>query len=123
MDKSQPATKEDLLDLEKRQDKKFAAKTDIKDLKLETKSIRGELLRVEEKVEYIQDEIKEIGADNKSMDTKLDRLQNTLDSLVGGIDELRVENTVGTHQTRELQVKVEDHEKRLRQVESSKQAA
>ena len=114
MDTSKLATQKELKSV------KAELKADIKDLKSETKSIRGEILRVEEKVENIQDEIKELKIDSQ---VRFDRLQNTLDSFVGGVDDLRIENTVGTHQTRELHLKVVSLEKRVKQLESSKQAS
>ncbi len=101
---------------------KFATKSDIKYLKAESKSIRGEILIVEEKVENLQEVVKEIRNDNKKMDVKLDKLQNTLDGFVSVVDDLRTDNTVGTHQTRELQIIATDLEKRVKHIESSKQA-
>ncbi|MBI5452914.1 hypothetical protein HY945_05635 [Candidatus Gottesmanbacteria bacterium] len=59
--------------------------------------------------------------DIKRMETKLDKLQNTLDGFVGVVDDLRTDNTVGTYQTRELREIMENHEKRLKHLESSKQ--
>lgn len=82
---------------------KFATKSDIKNLKAEIRE-----LRVETKT-Y-----------NKELDTKLDRLQNTLDGFVGRVDDLSVDNEIGTHHTRELQLKVNDLEKRVKHIESSK---
>ncbi len=86
---------------------KFATKSDIKNLKAE---IRAEIreLRVETKT-Y-----------NKELDTKLDKLQNTLDGFVGRVDDLSVDNEIGTHHTREIQLKVNDLEKRVKHIESSK---
>lgn len=112
-------------------------KTDIKslrtELKSETKSIRSELLRVEGKVENVEDnqkrlemQIKEYRTETKlndqKMNDKLDRLMKTVDGFVGRVDDLTVDNEVGTHHTRELQVKVKDLDKRLKHIESSKQA-
>jgi archaellum component FlaC len=84
---------------------KFATKSDILNLKAEIRE-----LRVETKT-Y-----------NKELDTKLDRLQNTLDGFVGRVDDLSVENEIGTHQTREIQLQVNDLEKRVKHIESSKTA-
>ncbi len=114
-DVSQPVTR-DYLDESL---KKYATKTDIKDLKTESKSIRGEILRVEEKMENLEEDIKEIKGDNKKMDAKLDRIINTLDGFVGRVDDLTVDNEVGTHQTRELQLKIDNLEKRVKQIETS----
>jgi len=107
---------------------KFATKADVTnlrtELKSESKSIRGEILRVEEKMENIEEEIKELRSEStaefKKLDNKLDKLLNTLDGFVGTVDDLRTDNTVGTHHTRELQINVDEHEKRLKQIESSK---
>jgi hypothetical protein len=58
--------------------------------------------------------------DIQRLETKLDKLQNTLDGFVGVVDDLRTDNTVGTHHTHELQLRVDDHEKRLKHIELSK---
>ncbi len=109
---------------------KVATKKDIKDLKaelksefrLEFKSVRGEILKVEERTENVEDGIKELKADNQQLNAKLDKLQNTMDKFVGRVDDLSVDNEVGTHHTRELELKVDDHEKRLKIIESSSKA-
>ncbi len=72
--------------------------------------------------ENLKEEITELRVETRVLDSKLDKLQNTLDGFVGTVDDLRTDNTVGTHHTRELQIKVNDHEKRLKQIESSKHA-
>ncbi|HSW88996.1 MAG TPA: hypothetical protein VLG12_07580 [Candidatus Saccharimonadales bacterium] len=103
---------------------KFATKEDLKkeismlrsELRSESKSIRGEVLRVEGKVENTQEDIKDIKV-------ILNKMSTTLDGFVGRVDDLTVDNEVGTHQTRELELKVEDLDKRVTQIESSKQAA
>ena len=43
----------------------------------------------------------------KQIKAALVKLQNTLDGFVGTVDELRTENVVGTHQIRELEVRVD----------------
>ncbi len=100
-----------------------AVKADTKSLKLEIKYVRQDLLRLEERVENVEEGIKDLRADNQKLDIKLDRLQNTLDGFVGRVDDLSVENEVGAHHTRELQIKVDDHDRRLKHIESSKSAA
>ena len=85
---------------------KLATKIDIKTLKGNIEKLRAETR-----------------SDIQKLDTKLDHLQNTLDGFVGVVDDLRTDNVVGTHQTRELQVKIDDHEKRLKQIESLNQVA
>lgn len=48
-------------------------------------------------------------------------LMTKIDSFAGRTQALEEENTIGAHQTRELEVKVEDHEKRIKQLESATQ--
>lgn len=101
-DNTQVATKADIQGL----------RTEFQGLRTEfkrtEKSLRGEILRVEEKVENLEEGQKDIKA-------TLVKLQNTLDGFVGTVDNLRTENEVGAHQTREL-------EKRVTKLESSSHA-
>lgn len=99
------ATKADIQRLEQdmerlEQDmKRFATKADVTGLRGEfkrtEKSLRGEILRVEEKVEVLEEGQQEIKA-------SLVKLQNTLDGFVGTVDDLRTDNQVGAHQLIEL---------------------
>ena len=102
---------------------KIATKTDIKKLKAE---LTTDIKFVKEVINELKEEIRELRTENRDNDqkhnTKLDRLQNTLDGFVGRVDDLSVDNEVGTHHTRELELKVESLEKRVNQLESSKQA-
>lgn len=59
--------------------------------------------------------------DIQGLDKKLDRLQNTLDGFVGRVDDLTIENQVGTNQITELREQVEGHEGRITRLESSRQ--
>jgi hypothetical protein len=90
-----PATKEDL--------KKLASKTDLKrvetDLKRVERSLRGEILRVEERGETIED-------GQKRIEVKVDRVLNTLDAFVGRLETVGTANEVGTHQMCELDKRV-----------------
>lgn len=95
------ATKDDL--------KKYATKTDLKNVE---KSLRGEILRVEERVENVEDGLKDLKGEMHVVHKKLDKLQNTMDKFVGIVDDLRTENEVGTHQIKEL-------DKRVTKLESS----
>ncbi|MBI2442683.1 MAG: hypothetical protein HYV40_02100 [Candidatus Levybacteria bacterium] len=74
--------------------------------------MRGEILRVEERVENLEEGQEDIKG-------KLVKLQNTMDKFVAGVDDLRTDNVVGAHHTRELELKAADHEKRIKQLESS----
>lgn len=85
------------------------------ELKRVEKSLRQEILKAEEKVE---DRFERIEDSQKRVEVKLDKIANTLDGFVEIVDNLRVENVVGADQTRGLEVKVDDHEKRIKQLES-----
>lgn len=103
---AQVATKADIQGLEK----------NIRELRTESKrtekSLRGEILKVEERVESIEES-------QKRVETKLDKISNTLDGFVERVDNLTADNQVGAHHTRELRVQVDDHGKRIKQLESS----
>ena len=83
-------------------------RTDIRQLERSTKS----------DISALKTEMSALKEDMKKLDGKLDKLQATLDGFVSVVDDLRTDNIVGTHQTKELQMKVNDHEKRLQHVES-----
>ena len=98
------ATKADISRLEQ------STKADIQKLRIEIKaqrsdskriekSLRREILKVEQRVENIED-------GQKRIEAKVDRVLNTLDSFVGRLDTLETENEVGSHQIRELDVRV-----------------
>lgn len=84
-------------------------RTDIRDLKID--------------MSVVKTDISELKEDMHKLDGKLDKLQATLDGFVGVVDDLRTENMIGTHQTKDLQMKVGDHEKRLQHVESPRHIA
>ena len=93
---SQTATKSDIQRLEsdiKRLEK--STKLDIKGLKHDFKSFEERL-----------------GA-------KIDKIANTLDGFVGRVDDLTIENKVGVNQARELKVQIDDHEVRIKKIEST----
>ena len=110
---------------------KAATKADIKSLRLETKadnkSLRQEILKVEEHLENVEEHLDSVETRletkidklEQNLNAKLNKIANTLDGFVGIVDDLRTDNTVGAHHTQELQLKVEDHEKRIKQFESS----
>ena len=120
------ATKDDIKKLADKFVAKVATKAELKQVE---KNLRGEILRVEVKVEDVEkrvrgvekelkelrEEVHEIHIENGKLNEKLDKLQNTLDAFVGVVDELRTENEVGSHQIREL-------DKRVTKLESSSHA-
>ncbi len=73
-------------------------------------------MKIEERVENLEE-------GQTRVVTILKRMENTLDGFVGRVDDLTTDNEVGTHQIRELSLRVDDHEDRLRHVESVKHAA
>lgn len=104
------ATKGDIERLEKRlverlekRLEKYATKTELKTVE---KSLRASILRVEERVENLEDGQILLTQKVETIDKKLDRLQNTLDKFVGTVDDLRTDNAVGAEQIRNLDVRV-----------------
>lgn len=87
---------------------------------LEKLATKAEFQRFERRTKA---DILELRTDMQKLDTKLDKLQNTLDGFVGTVDDLRTDNTVGAYQTQELQTKIDDHEKRLKDIEAAKHAS
>lgn len=91
------ATKADL--------KKLATKEDLNKFatKIELRGLQETLLK-----------------NQKGIEKKLDKIAITLDGFVGRVDDLTTDNVVGANQVRELDVKVEGHEKRISKLESSR---
>lgn len=69
-------------------------------------------------VSVLKSDARTIKTDIKKLDGKLDKLQNTLDGFVERVDDLTIENQVGTNQISELHEQVESHEKRIAKLES-----
>lgn len=83
------------------------------------KALRGEILRVEESVENLEDGQKNLEDGQKQIKAKLEKMDNTLISFVGRVDTLETENEIGTDQIHELRETTKDHEKRIAKLESS----
>jgi len=111
-DNNQLATKKDLQSLFQRIETRFETKGELKKTE---KNLRTEILKVEEKVETIQEQQQQMRLEMTRMSNKMTEgftmLQNTLDGFVGRVDDLATDNQVGTHQTRELRIAVNDHKK------------
>nr|MBI5455548.1 hypothetical protein [Candidatus Levybacteria bacterium] len=111
----QPATKADIQRIETSL-KKFATKEDLKKFATKTelrrveKSLRGEILRVEEKVENLEE-------GQKRIETTVNKTANVLDAFLGRLDNLEIDNKVGANQTRDLRVRVDNHEERISRLE------
>lgn len=118
---SQLATKKDLLDLEerleKRMDKRFATKTDLKNVKsaLWTQSLRLEerMENVEGRLENVEGRLENVESKIDILSVKMDNMMNTLVGFVGRVDELTTEVQVGTQQMRDVQEKIDNHEERI----------
>lgn len=63
--------------------------------------------------------VAELKTGQKELDKKLDRIQNTLDGFVGTVDDLKIDNTVGADQIKELGDKTDNHEKRITALEQA----
>jgi len=61
--------------------------------------------------------------DFKKLDSKLtkykDEILNGLDEVMGELQAMREDNTIGIHQTRVLREDVDNHEKRITKLEST----
>jgi len=99
------ATKTDIDRLDK------GIKSTKADLKKVEKSLRREILRVEEGLEKTEDKL------SKQMQAQHDQVMNTLVDFVGRVKDLEDENIIGTKHTRELRVQVDNHEVRLTTLE------
>ncbi len=104
----QVATKADIVRLEISL-KKFATNTNLKSVE---KSLRREILRVEGKVENVEES-------QKRVESKLDKISNQLDGFVGRVDDLTNDNEIGADQIHSLREDVKGHEKRIAKLESA----
>lgn len=110
-----------------------ATKLDITALNVELKKtervLRNEILRVEERVENVEDGMKRLegkvdgiekrlGDKIDGIEVKLDRIANQLDGFVGRVDDLTNDNEIGTDQIHLLRETSKDHEKRIAKLES-----
>jgi hypothetical protein len=59
----------------------------------------------------------ELGALEKRLGKKLDNVTNMLVDVAGQLQDMREENTIGTHQIKELRTTSGDHEKRISKLE------
>lgn len=80
------------------------------DLELLEKSLRGELLRLEERVEGNAKQYR-------------DEILTKLDGVMGELKTIREETSIGAHQVFDLQEQVDGHEKRIIRLEELQPAA
>jgi len=90
------ATKDDLKQAIDSLDEKFATKDDLNDM-----------------ADLVIDRL------GKYMDQTKNEMVTPIDHISKGIDDLRTENTVGTHQIREIRIQVDDHDKRITTLETA----
>ncbi|OGH23138.1 MAG: hypothetical protein A3F31_04060 [Candidatus Levybacteria bacterium RIFCSPHIGHO2_12_FULL_38_12] len=94
----------------------LATKNDLKkvekslrvELQKVEKSLRVELLRLEERIE---------NSDENAIEYR-DQILTKLDKVMGELQTMREENTVGAYQIRELREKVDGHELRITRLEN-----
>jgi len=91
-----------------------------RELKKTERNLRGEILRVEKKVERLKKKVikGEKNLKEEIRETRND-LMNKIDSFAGRTITLEEENTVGAHQTRELRVQIDDREARITRIETT----
>jgi len=104
---NQTATKGDVKELKKE------LKGDIKGLKSDVKGLKGEIALVRLDMKGMEQRL-----DDKSRKYK-DEILTKIDSFAGKTAALEQENTVGAKHTRELRVQVDNHEERIKVLESA----
>jgi chromosome segregation ATPase len=83
----------------------------ITEIKKVEKSIRVETLKIEERVENLEE-------GQERMEKKLDKISTQLDGFVGRVDDLTTENQIGTGQISELREITASHEQRISKLET-----
>ncbi len=111
------ATKTDLKKLATKEDlRRYATKTELKNVE---KSLRREILKVESKVELVEDKVEEAKEDlAQQMKKQHDQVMTAISNFAGRVETLETENSVGARHTRELRVQTDNHETRLTTLES-----
>lgn len=109
--------------IKKSQTNNLATKSDIQGLragfKRTEKSLRQEILKVESKVELVEDKVGKTRKDLiQQMKMQHDQVMTAISNFAGRVETLETENAVGTKHTRELRVQVDDHEARITTLES-----
>lgn len=96
-----------------------ATKSDVnKTVKGSERILRAEIIRVEERVENLEDGQKRLEEKVDKMGSTIDKISNQLDGFVGRVDDLTNNNEIGTDQIHELRKTAKDHEKRIAKLES-----
>ncbi len=99
--------------------KKYPTKSDLNKTE---RVLRVEILKVEARVENVEDGLKRVekklGDKIDGIDVKLDRIATQLDGFVGRVDDLTNDNEIGADQVHELRETAKNHEKRIAKLES-----
>lgn len=95
---------------------KYATKSDLKKTE---RILRAEILKVEEKVENVEDGLKRVEEKVDKMGTTIEKISNQLDGFVGRVDDLTNDNEIGTDQIHDLREDMKEHEKRIAKLESA----
>ncbi|OGH17223.1 MAG: hypothetical protein A3C30_01265 [Candidatus Levybacteria bacterium RIFCSPHIGHO2_02_FULL_40_18] len=82
------------------------------------KVLGTEILRVEERVENLEEGQKRLEGKVDKMGSTIEKISNQLDGFVGRVDDLTNDNEIGTDQIHELRETAKDHEKRIAKLES-----
>lgn len=124
-----PATKKDIETLQQEVSllkKKISVQLASKaDLRRETKALWQEALRLEEKIEKLEETMNrrfdemtnQYSKLEGKVDTFKDEIMNKLDYIIGELQTMREENTVGAYQIQELRERMDGFEKRLHKLE------
>ena len=85
------------------------------------KILKDELSFLDVKFEDVDGKFQQIDKKFEEMDKNArgyrDEILTKLDGVMGEMQTIREDNTIGTYQTRELRVEVDNHEKRIRRLE------
>lgn len=74
------------------------------------KNLRADSLKLEARLENLEE-------GQKRIEITVNRTANTLDSFLKRLDNLETDNKVGTNQTRDLRVQIDDQEERISRLE------
>lgn len=112
LNKIKTATKADLKVLEKKLEKSFKNELEnkLKDTELAL------MIRIEDRAQNTEENLKE------AIRQSTNDLMTKIDSFAGRTKALEDENTIGAHNTRELEVRVDDREGRITKLESPQAA-
>lgn len=125
----EPATKQDIQDLA------LSTKQSIQKLDKDIESLSNSMIErfelgenilegVKNKVDSLEVKFDSLEVKVDNLEVKVDKLTDAIatmqDKIVGKLENLETENTVGTEQYRRVHVTLETHEKRLKTLERAK---